>query len=67
MDKIETLDTKYQPNYDFTNTREITVEDLETRISNFIENAKISLTGTQFNFISNLKSTQLQPFSSRDE
>lgn len=48
------------------NKEEITVEDLETRISNFIENAKISLTGTQFNFISNLKSTQLQPFSSRD-
>lgn len=48
------------------NKEEITVEDLETRISNFIENAKISLTGTQFNFISNLKSKQLQPFSSRD-
>ncbi|SHJ39126.1 tetratricopeptide repeat-containing sensor histidine kinase [Flavobacterium haoranii] len=48
------------------NKEEITVEDLETRISNFIENAKISLTGTQFNFISNLNSTDLKPFSSRD-
>ena len=48
------------------NKEEITVEDLETRISNFIENAKISLTGTQFNFVSNLNSTDLKPFSSRD-
>lgn len=48
------------------NKEEISVEDLETRISNFIENAKISLSGTQFNFISNLNSTQLKPFSSRD-
>lgn len=48
------------------NKEEITVEDLETRISNFIENAKISLSGTQFIFSSNLKSTQLKPFSSRD-
>ncbi|MEZ4786982.1 MAG: sensor histidine kinase [Flavobacterium haoranii] len=48
------------------NKEEITVEDLETRISNFIENAKISLTRTQFNFISNLNSTNLKPFSSRD-
>lgn len=48
------------------NKEAITVEDLETRISNFIENAKVSLSGIQFSFISNLKSTQLQPFSSRD-
>lgn len=48
------------------NKEEITVEDLETRISNFIENAKISLTGTEFKFISNLNSEQLKPFSSRD-
>ncbi|MGV7104930.1 tetratricopeptide repeat-containing sensor histidine kinase [Flavobacterium sp. U410] len=48
------------------NKEEITVEDLETRISNFIENAKISLIGTQFNFVSNLNSTDLKPFSSRD-
>jgi signal transduction histidine kinase len=48
------------------NKEEITVEDLETRISNFIENAKISLTGTQFNFVSNLNSINLKPFSSRD-
>ncbi|WP_170108199.1 tetratricopeptide repeat-containing sensor histidine kinase [Flavobacterium sediminis] len=48
------------------NKEEITVEDLETRISNFIENAKISLSGIRFNFISNLKATELTPFYSRD-
>ncbi len=48
------------------NKEEITVEDLETRISNFIENAKISLTGTQFNFVSELNTKDIKPFSSRD-
>lgn len=48
------------------NKEEITVEDLETRISNFIENAKISLSGTEFHFISNLSTSHQKSFSSRD-
>lgn len=44
----------------------ITIEDLETRISNFIENAKTSLSGIQFGFKSNCSDKQLHPFSSKD-
>ncbi|WP_374398417.1 tetratricopeptide repeat protein [Flavobacterium sp.] len=42
----------------------ITIEDLKTRISNFIDNAQLSLNGIQFNFNFNTKS--FQSFSSRD-
>jgi signal transduction histidine kinase len=44
----------------------ITIEDLEARISNFIENAKTSLSGIQFEFKSNCSDKQLHPFSSKD-
>ena len=46
------------------NKEEITIEDLKTRISNFIDNAQLSLNGIQFNFNFNTKS--FQSFSSRD-
>lgn len=46
------------------NKEEITIEDLKTRISNFIDNAQLSLNGIQFNF--NFNSKSFQSFSSRD-
>lgn len=46
------------------NKEAITIEDLKTRISNFIDNAQLSLNGIQFNFNFNTKS--FQSFSSRD-
>lgn len=48
------------------NKEAITIEDLESRISNFIENAKTSLSGIQFEFKSNCSDKQLQPFTSKD-
>lgn len=46
------------------NREEITIEDLKTRISNFIDNAQLSLNGVQFNFDFETKS--FQSFTSRD-
>ena len=48
------------------NKEAITVEDLEARISNFIDNAKTSLTGTNFEFKSNFDNENLHSFSSKD-
>lgn len=46
------------------NKEEITLEDLRTRISNFIDNAQLSLNGIQFNF--NFETQSFQSFSSKD-
>lgn len=48
------------------NKEEITEDDLKIRISNFIDNAKASLQGIQFDFICNFNNHQLKPFSSRN-
>ncbi len=46
------------------NKEAITIEDLKTRISNFIDNAQLSLNGIRFNF--NFDTKSFQSFSSRD-
>ena len=46
------------------NKEEITIEDLKTRISNFIDNAQLSLNGIRFNF--NFDTKSFQSFTSRD-
>ena len=46
------------------NKEEITIEDLKTRISNFIDNAQLSLNGIRFNF--NFETKSFQSFTSRD-
>lgn len=46
------------------NKEEITIEDLKTRISNFIDNAQLSLNGIEFNF--NFDTKSFKSFSSRD-
>jgi signal transduction histidine kinase len=46
------------------NKEEITIEDLKTRISNFIDNAQLSLNGIKFNF--NFYTKSFKSFSSKD-
>lgn len=48
------------------NKEEITIEDLKSRISNFIENAKLSLNGIEFNFKFNNNNFDVKPFTSKN-
>ncbi|MEZ4917287.1 MAG: sensor histidine kinase [Chitinophagales bacterium] len=48
------------------NKEEITIEDLKSRISNFIENAKLSLNGIDFNFKFNENNFKVKPFTSKN-
>ena len=46
------------------NKTEISVEDLESRISNFIEKANIAADGTKFNFVTDTDEVKLHRFTS---
>lgn len=48
------------------NKEEISIEDLNSRISNFIDNAKLSLNGIDFNFIYTHNEYKIQPFTSKN-